>query len=246
MRNFDPRTKLVVILAISLIALFCDDWRYLSAALALSVLLVLLFCGAGCLLGAMKKMKGLFLLFCSIAIMQSIFTPGEHALVHIGSVKIISLEGLLLGAMFFLRILAIMIAAILIATEDSRNTIQAFIQWKMPYEIAFMCALAIRFLPLFGEELRSSLVSIQLRGVNLKQVPRGKRVYLYVSLLMPAINGMVAKAKDMSMVMEMRGFRAYEQRTSYLTLRLTGKDYGVMLLTVLITGAAFVCYGCGI
>lgn len=246
MRKFDPRTKLVMILAISLIALFCNDLRYLSAVLPVSVLLVLLLCGADCLRNALKKMKGIFLLFFSIAVIQSIFTAGEHALVQIGSVKLISLEGILLGALFLLRISAVMIAAVLIATEDSRNTIQALIQWRLPYEIAFMCALAVRFIPLFGQELRSSVISIQLRGVDLKRVPGGKRIHMYVSLLMPAVTGMIAKAKDMAVVMEMRGFRAYDQRTSYLTLKLRGGDYAVMALTVMGTAAVFACYGLGI
>ena len=69
---------------------------------------------------------------------------------------------------------------------------------------------------------------------------------MYVSLLMPAVTGMIAKAKDMAVIMEMRGFRAYDQRTSYLTLKLRGGDYAVMALTVMGTAAVFACYGLGI
>lgn len=244
--SFDPRTKLLIILCISLLALFCSDLRYLSILFAVTAVLVLWICGRSLFLTAVRKLRGIFLLFGSIAVIQSLFTTGAHPLITVGPLHLLSVEGLLLGVSFLLRILTIMLAAVLIASESQWVTVQGLIQCGLPYEVAFMCALAVRSIPMFGEEFRNILISIQLRGVDLKRVPFGKRIRLYAALLMPVVAGMLERAKTMAMVMEMRGFRAYEKRSSYLTLAFRKRDWALMLLTVLLTAAALLCYVRGI
>ena len=49
------------------------------------------------------------------------------------------------------------------------------IRFGVPYEIAFMVLMAIRFLPVLGEEVRDALTAIQLRGVKIKEIPLGQK-----------------------------------------------------------------------
>ena len=111
-------------------------------------------------------------------------------------------------------LLIVIAAAVVMTTANSRDIIQGLIQWKVPYELAFMVTIAIRFLPLLQEEATDTLTALQLRGVNLKKIPILKRLRTYSYLLMPLLTSVLIKARDLSVAMEMRAFRAYPQRTS--------------------------------
>ena len=119
-----------------------------------------------------------------------------------------------------------------------RALIQAMVQLKLPYEIAYMVSIGVRFLPQLAEQFRDSLTALQLRGVVVEELKLRKRLTLYTYLLLPAIVSGMQQAKELSMSMEMRAFRAMSARTSYFRLSLTTKDV-FLLLGVLILAAVF-------
>jgi energy-coupling factor transport system permease protein len=42
---------------------------------------------------------------------------------------------------------------------------------RIPYEIAFMVSVAIRFLPLLTDEIKNVVTAVQLRGIELDKIP---------------------------------------------------------------------------
>jgi energy-coupling factor transport system permease protein len=63
-------------------------------------------------------------------------------------------------------------------------------------------------------------------------------------MLIPITVNSIMKAKELAAAMEMRGFRAYPERTSYMVLKmrafdyiLTGLSLGVALLFIFMRGA---------
>jgi len=93
-----------------------------------------------------------------------------------------------------------------------------------------MVTMAIRFLPLLRDEAVDMLTAIQLRGVNLKKIPLLRRLKMYSYLLAPLLISVLLKARDLSLAMEMRAFRAFPRRTSLRTLYLQPADYLVMAM----------------
>jgi energy-coupling factor transport system permease protein len=183
----------------------------------------------------MKKMKRFFWVFAAMVIVQSLFASGSRALVSIGDIVLISEIGLIKGIQIVLRFLIIVTSALVMTSSHSRAIIQGLVQWKIPYELAFMVSVAIRFLPLLQEEITDMMTAIQLRGVNLRKVPISRRLRTYSYLLMPMIVSVLLKSRDLSMAMEMRAFRAYPTRTSYRQLTFKSLDYGVMAVSVVVT-----------
>lgn len=230
--KLDPRTKLLIVLCLSTLAIGANTTIILFIVFLLALFTAFLF--KIDLSRNFKKVKKLIYMLLLIALVQSIFTEGQ-ALVSIGKIKILTLEGLEKGAQFILRMAIIIFSAAIIGTSNSREIIQGLVQLKLPYDIAFMAAIGIRFLPMIREEIKDSLTAIQLRGVDIKNIPIKERINLYSYLFTPILVGTILKAERLSTAIEMRGFRAYDNRTSFLVLKLKKIDYLVMALSVTIT-----------
>lgn len=238
--KLDPRAKILIIACLSSSAVIMTHWAFLCSLLAVSILLLLLFGVSPW--GMIKKIRMLLYMMVFIAIMQSIFTPGGQALITVENIQLVTTGGLMLAGEFILRMLIIVASAGILSTSSSREIIQGLVQWKLPYEVAFMVAMGIRFLPVFAEEFRSAMIAIELRGVDLKSLPLGQKIEVFVSLFQPVVAGALIKSKAISMSIEMRGFRACPSRSSYLVLKCQAKDYGAMMGSLLLTALVMVCY----
>jgi energy-coupling factor transport system permease protein len=178
--------------------------------------------------------------------MQSIFVPSGSILFSVGRLSLITTGGLIKGVMMVLRMTIVLVSASIMTTSTSREIVQGFVQWKVPYEIAFMVSVAVRFLPMLTEEIRDTLTALQLRGVEIKRIPAGKRIRVYSYLFMPVILGTIVKSQELSTAMEMRAFRAYPKRTSYMVLKMNPRDYAVIAASIIACTAVLVVYYLGI
>ena len=77
----------------------------------------------------------------------------------------------------------------IIMTSHSRDYVLALVQLKIPYEIAFMVLVSLRFLPVFIEEIKDTLVAMQLRGLTCKEYPGGTRLNFTRTFLPPCSPG---------------------------------------------------------
>ncbi|HHU29208.1 MAG: energy-coupling factor transporter transmembrane component T [Bacillota bacterium] len=230
--SLDPRTKIFMVLAISSLAVFLTNIYLLLLVLLLAVA-ALAFAG-GSIVDLLGKLKKLIAIFIAIVFVQSIFTKGGQPLLQAGELVILSDIGLTRGIQTMLRFFIILSSAAIMTTSNPREIIQGLIQCKVPYEIAFMVTVAIRFLPILRDEVNDIMTAIQLRGINLKQVPFLKRLKTYSYLLSPMLSSVFMKSQDLSVAMEMRAFRAYPRRTSLRVLHFRTQDYQVIALCTII------------
>ncbi len=228
--TLDPRTKMVIVVCLSTLALIYNTPERLLQLLIATVLLLLLF--RIDIPSVWVYLKRFLQLMLVVFIIQCIFTRGGEVLLSLGSIALVSSQGLLAGASLVLRIIVIISAALILTTFSSRDFILGLVQWKVPYELAFMVTIAMRFLPLFRDEFINVVTAVQLRGVELKQVSWGKRIELFRCLLFPVVFSALLKAQQLAVAMESRGFRAYPQRTYLRRLDFIWADYLVMLIFV--------------
>ncbi len=230
LKGLDPRTKLVMVLSLSTLGVFIQDVRLLTAVLCVAA--VLSIASGSRLFVLIRKFRRILWLFVAIAVIQSIFAPSGHVLVSMGHIKLITSGGLYRGVAMVLRMSIVMVSATIMATSNSREIIQGLVQWKIPYEIAFMVSVAIRFLPLLTDEIKNVVTAVQLRGIELDRIPVRQRLKVYSYLIMPVVSGAVIKSRELATTMETRAFRAYPRRTSYMVLTMHGSDYAVMLASL--------------
>ncbi len=228
--KLDPRTKMVIAICISTLAIIYNTPDKLFFLLLATTLLLLAFhinlnlvCGS---------LKPFFYMVFSLFLIQCVFIRSGTVLVKLGNITILTSGGLLEGAGVILRIMILVAVVLLFTTFSARDFIMGLVQWKFPYELVFMVSIAIRFLPLFREEAVNTVIAMQLRGVELKKIPWRRRIDLYRCLLFPLIYGVLMKARQMAVAMETRAFRVYPKRTYIKRLTLCFADYAVMLLSL--------------
>lgn len=232
--KLDPRTKLLIIICITTLALIYNTPGRLLPLFTATIILLLFF--RIDLVGIWGSLRKFLPLILTLFFIQAIFLRGGQVLFSIGSVSLITDQGLAAGASVVLRLGIVGVVAVLLTSStNSRDFILGLVQWKVPYEIAFMVSVTIRFLPVLREEMSNIITAVQLRGVELKKVPWREKIGFYRSLFFPVVYGVMLKARQLSVAMEARCFRLYPRRTYLRRLNLTFTDYGVMLVSVTAT-----------
>ena len=240
MKTLDPRVKILCILLCTTLALVFKDLLFMLGLCAFTLVAAQLL--GGDLAGFFKKLRHLLSLLLSITVVQILFVRSGPPLLSINGLVLVTADGAVRGALAALRYAIILSSAAIMAGESSRRTIQSLVQARMPYMFAFMLQTALRFLPMFSQSFTDALISIQLRGVELRAVPVKKRIGLYAHLLLPVVADAIQKSQDLSMTMQARGFGAYPKRTSYLVLTLRVYDYLAMFALLCLFCAALILY----
>jgi len=232
----DPRTVMFANTAISLVGLLAHNIIVISGALACAVVLaVLLSVNIRKVIIKLRRYLGIVL---AAAVLQSIFIHTGTVLLKACGIVLLTSGGILGGLTIIIRMGILLTSGASIASCGIRRNIQALIQLKIPYEIAFMVYTAIHFIPLMAQEMQDSLIAVQLRGIDLNHIPVRRRLKVYTYLFLPAAGSAIIKAQDLAAGIELRGFRAYPNRTSLTVLRMRAADY--LIIALFVCGAAAV------
>ncbi|NLD19854.1 MAG: hypothetical protein GX663_06340 [Clostridiales bacterium] len=209
MNNLDPRTRIMMIIAISGAAMFVDKISWLVGLLLLSVAIMLI--GKIDFVCLKKQLMGAVGMVVFLFILQAAF------------------GNIYLGALLAVRLLIIIMSAMILLTGQMRDYLLALIQCRMPYELAYMVVLAFHFFPILREEALDVYYSIQLRGTELRRTSVRHKLTAFRRICMPILAGALERAKDTSVAMEARGFRAYNQRTYMRKLKLKKRDAAILI-----------------
>ena len=231
----DPRVIFALALVLSSFGVIIRQNLWLMSA----VLLIAFICAAMLgvnFRGILKRFRRLWQMLIVVTIVRSIFTPQGAVLLSVADVPLLTVGGIQIGVLVFMRLTLFVTSGAMFTCYPVRTLIQGMVQIKMPYEIAYMVSIGVRFIPQLAEELRDSLTALQLRGVVIEEMKLKKRLRLYTYLMLPVVVSSLQNAKELAMSMEMRAFRAHASRTSYFTLRLGRRDI-VMLVAVLLFAA---------
>lgn len=236
--RLDPRARLLLILLITTLAVLAKDIAYLAivffAALAVNAMLKIN------IIGAAKRMRHFIWLILFIAIVQSLTVKGGTALLSVGKINFLTTKGIGFAAEFVLRMGIILLAGLIAASSDGREMTDGLLKLGMPYELAFMSAIALRFLPVFRDEFVARINAMAMRGIDIKRLSLPKKLKVYGYLILPAVSGCVIKSEELARSMSARGFGAEKKRTMLRELKLTWTDWLVMIIAVLLTAAYLV------
>ncbi len=239
--KLDPRVKLSILCTLSTLAILFQNVRSLLVLfVSCLIILMLLKCNIKRLL---KPFKSLIKLVIIMSLIQSVFSQGNHVIISFFNINVITVEGLIRGLEFFLRMLTILFSASILKTCSSREIIQGLTQLKVPYDLSLMAVMGIKFLPILQQQFSDTFIAIQLRGVDIKKQTLKEKVKLISYLLMPVVAGAIETAKKVSISIQLRGFRAYPTRTSYYSLTLNKIDYIILMCNLLYVALFILCFG---
>ncbi len=221
--KFDPRTKLFVVLITSTLILVLHDIRMMAAVLLFQFIFALVFKAK--IYETFYKLRRFISILFFLIVIQSIFDNQGNTILAISNITVLTDQGIIKGIAYIIRLTTIIMSGAILVTSEQSKLIQALVLIKVPYDLALMSSMGIRFLPLLIEQMKDTLTAIQLRGVEIEKQNLRDKLSIYAYIFTPVIVSTLKKAKSLSLSIEMRAFRLYEKRTSLVKLELANIDY---------------------
>jgi energy-coupling factor transporter transmembrane protein EcfT len=237
--KFDPRTKLLTIAVLTALSVFAPDIAYLGGLLAVTVIFNFVY-KVNFLL-VFKRLRILISAVVFVSLISSLTVSGEPLWVVNGA-TVVSVQGLVAGASFFLRMAIIIFAAAMALTSDAKEMTDALIKLKFPYEISFMVSAVLKFLPQMREEFVNRINGVKIRGIDIKKLKINKKFKVYAYVLAPAVVGSALKSRALADAMTARAFRAHNTRTMLRDLKLKFGDFIVIILMLALVAAFITLY----
>ena len=148
-------------------------------------------------------LKVLLPLAAIMLVLQMIFVQGGERLVGF-----VTSEGLVTGSKACLRLLGVALPLVLVLTvtklTDLANACVEILH--VPYRYAFAFTTALRFVPLFGQEMNAIMEAQTARGVEYDTKNPITKLQLMLPLCIPLLISSVGKTDATALAAEQRGF----------------------------------------
>ena len=254
--RLDPRTKILLLIPILMIAIITANPYLLSVLLVCVVFIFLLTRIPFKRFKALLKIaliSGLLLIPSQTLFFYGfylrdhpvdgfwIITPetaesipvlGDFILwVTYGQGIIASLQGFVFGLIIALKMITMMVAgSLLLMTTKPKDIILTFNKMGVPFKITFTAITALRFLPLVMEEWTSITNAQKARGSKFRKAGIRNFIKTLNRSFATLIYNSVRRAKVLALAMETRAFGANKKRTSLTDLQMTRTDRGLTIV----------------
>lgn len=249
--QLDPRVKILVLLIVIVMIFMAKHWLLDILHLALILLIILSSrIKARFILSGMKPVLWIVGL---TAILHLTTTQGGTLLFQWGFLHVYE-TGAKLAVEMSVRLVLLIAATSMLTlttspidlTDGMALIFKPFQRFGWPaHEMAMMIAIALRFIPIFIEELDKIIKAQQSRGANFTTGPILQRVNALVPILVPLFASAFRRAEELALAMEARCYRGGAGRTRLRMLRLSWRD-GVavaLIAAVLVFELTFSIYG---
>lgn len=178
------------------------------------------------------ELKAFSLLFVITFLLHVIFTPPDGDTLFAVLGKKITEGGIYLGLLYSYRVLLfLMVMTVSARTTSSIDMADGILRIIKPLrkigvpvaDISMMIFVALRFIPLLGEEIRTIKMSQISRGMSTGRGPIS-RVKSVMPIIVPLMLGALRRAESLALAIESRGYRRGVLRTSLIEFKLGRPD----------------------
>ena len=225
--RLDPRTKILMLLAIFIIALVPSTVPH-----ALGVLvLVIIYVTIAQSWSAIARIRT-FLLIITIfsVVVWGVIPRGEVILW-----QFIRRDSVMFGVLTAIKIDSILMCGIVfLATTKNEEITIGLVKMGVPYVMCFAFSTALRLVPTFAHTGATVVEAQRSRGLELDTGSLWSRMKAYIPLMAPIFLVSIRNANLMAMALEARGFGSAKKRTFYLQLKMEARDWIVLLVVVIL------------
>lgn len=241
--KLDPRTKIVLTMALIIIVFFCQN--------IFSLLLMILFVAAVNLISkipvkiVLKGIKPILIIVIFTAVLNLFYTDDGRVLAEFWIFKITD-QGIETAIFMSIRIVLLIVTSSLLTyttsptqLTDALERLLSPLKWiKVPvHSIAMMMTIALRFIPTLVEEIERIMNAQKARGADMENGNLIKRAKALVPVLIPLFISSFRRAGDLAFAMECRCYDGGQGRTRMQTMKFAWRDLGALIaVAILITG----------
>lgn len=226
--KLDPRVNFLIVVMLSTLVIF---FQMVWVLVPVTLITLLLSWRMGvAVFTVLKRLKHFITLLAGIIVVQSLFRNDGTVLLGVGGLTLLTDTGVKMAIGYLCRVIVIIYSGAIIGTSSLRQNLQGMSQLGVPFELALMTGVGIRFLPMLMEEVSNATLAMELRGVDINALSIRKRVILVSQLFIPIIYSTLIRAQKLSESIETRGFVIGQKRSNFHILKFTGKDYLISLI----------------
>ena len=231
LHRLNPVVKLGLAAAIIVGIFLSDTYVALLGFLALTLAL-------GAYAGVVDRLFSLLKLLIPLALIMLVL---QLAFMRDGNVVwgFITDTGLITGSKACLRLLGVALPLILMLMVTKLNDLaNACVEvLHVPYRYAFTFTTALRFVPVFGQEMNAIMEAQTARGVEFDGGVL-KKVRLMMPLCVPLLVSSVRKTNSAAIAAEVRGFNLRTRESGFKEYPFAGIDFAALAVAVAIAAAA--------
>jgi energy-coupling factor transport system permease protein len=211
--RLDPRTKLYLALTLLIVSFIFGEVIPLSF---IFFFLLLVLAAARSLGQWFRTIRGLSFLLVLVVLFNGIFATLGYAITTV------------------VRLLDIMACfSIFFLTVHPDDLAQALIQLHVPFDFSFTLSMSTRYVPTLAQEAQTIIDAQMSRGLELQKGSIIKRIRNYIPILIPLIVCSIRRALSVAESLESRAFGSTKKRTYLNVLKMSKKDYLVIILATI-------------
>ena len=226
LHRLNPVAKLAIAAAIVAATFLAQEYAMLVGLLALTLLLA-------AYAGVFGRLAVLLKILVPVALIMLVL---QLAFVRSGTPVFLFAtdEGLVTGGKACLRLLGVALPLILMLTVTRLNDLANACVEKLhvPYRYAFTFTTALRFVPVFSQEMNAIMEAQTARGVEYDTKNPFKKLQLMLPLCVPLLISSVGKTDATALAAEQRGFYLRNRESSYKRYPFAVRDVVVLVLCV--------------
>lgn len=208
--RLDPRTKIGLLLGVTLLSVYMDNIILLLILEGLLLILTVI----SRTFRSMIRFLLLFLIFglLTLTVMALITGNLNYSLVYLSP--------------FFIRFEIMVTAGLLFAfTTSPNNLAQALEKMRFPAPLNFTLTITLRYIPTLAREAGAIMNALKLRGINLSAGDIIRRPsYFYRGMIIPLLIRTLKLSDEIAIAAENRGFNGGVGRSNLNNLKISSND----------------------
>jgi len=231
--RLNPLTKMLLAF---LLCLSSFVGSHIYTALCIIVINLVIAGMAGISKKALSLLKTLLKIGIILFILQIFFIRTGNIILKLPLNLIITDIGLEFSVLLVLRLVgATMPLVIMLTVTKMSDLTNVFVQkLRIPYKYTFAFITALRFIPIFENEMNGIIEAQTARGVQFDTSNPFKKMKLVLPLCVPLLISSVKRIEGSAISAELRGFNIRGKNSGYKKYNFSAIDYLVMLLSAII------------
>ncbi len=195
----------------------------------------------GVFVRSLKALRALMLMSIVLFVLQPLFLHTGTVVVPLPAGMSVTTDGLLLAVKVVLKLIAACLGFALMLYVTRVNDLSNALtkQLGVPYRYAFTTTTAIRFVPVFLNELDGIMEAQTSRGIDFDTRNVFKKFGLILPLCMPLLLSCVKRTDSTAIAAELRGFNLRTRTSGYKRYPLKVADAVTLLVGIAIVACAF-------
>lgn len=230
--KLNPLTKMILSLLLCMSSFISNNILMVVVIIALNLII-------GYLAGITKKAISLLTTLLKIGtflfLLQVLLIRTGNVILNLPLNLYITDRGLEFSLLLVLRLVgATMPLVLMLAVTRMSDLTNVFVQkLHIPYKYAFALITALRFIPIFENEMNGIVEAQTARGVEFDTKNPIKKLKLVLPLCVPLLISSVKRIEGGAISAELRGFNVRKKNSGYKKYCFGILDYSVMLVSIL-------------